>query len=138
RVHLQTAWPEVAAAQEFTWKVDRRTADLTANVKLKPAAGDAVLAEWAVPAGVTIADVTGPLVRTWSQNRSRLQVWFQPAAEKADVPRGAWDLVLTGRSALTPDGEASRFDLPCLRYLSGPTQRTTVAVSGGSDLAVTA
>jgi hypothetical protein len=111
--------PAERAAAEIAWQIGARRADVEATARFTAPGGRVSLAEWIVPAGVTVTDVNGPDVYSWSRLGPRLQVWMtKPAAEGVVHVSGT----LARRTA------AGRFDLPAVRpraALTGGTLEVT-------------
>lgn len=128
QLELHARAARASAVQNLTWQLGPERAELRAVVRLT-ADRDLAFAQWEVPGGLTVSQVTGPGVRTWSQSGDRLQVWLQGPAAEADVQLRGW-------CAVSPAGPGWTFQLPCLRLLSG--QATTfvrLTAGGGSALA---
>ncbi len=131
-LELNLAPPPRQARQDIRWRVAPRYADFSLTLTLTAAREDLTLVEWGLPAGVTVAEVTGPQVDYWSAAGGRLQVWLrQPAAETATarVEVRGWAL-----HPKTPAGRAATFALPCVRLHSAVASVNRVYVSATPDL----
>jgi hypothetical protein len=117
----------VRGQQEVTWRIEPRQASLRATARLTAPDGSLSFVDWDVPGGISVTDVSGPLVRTWSRAGGRVQVWLQrPSADTT--------LTLHGLITRLPK-DAARFDLPCLR-LHTRSQSSLVRVQAGDSLAL--
>jgi hypothetical protein len=122
---LQSLSAEVAplqVTQDLIWRLGPRQADLHAIFRV---AGEdraappsalaprpaplAPLLEWQVPASVTVVQVTGPDVRSWSRSGTHLQVWLQRSVERTELHVSGW---ARGEEVKPPTGgvTAGNFD----------------------------
>jgi hypothetical protein len=125
---LKPPQSQVRGQQEAIWRIEPRQASVRATARLTAPDGGLALVEWDVPGGISVTEVSGPLVRSWSRIGGRVQVWLQrPTAEAT--------LTLTGWMPRLPK-EATRFDLPCLRLAAVRSQASTVRVIAGDGLAL--
>jgi hypothetical protein len=123
------------AQQEIRWRVARRHADFELTLTLTAPCEDLALVEWGVPGVVTVAEVTGPQVDSWSARGGRLQVWLrQPVKETATVRVELRGWVLHPRPQ---PGQPDTFALPCLRLLSALPSVNLVRVSASPGLDLT-
>jgi hypothetical protein len=107
-VKLEALAPHVEATQDLVWRIGPQYADLQADLQLSAPDGDLAMVEWVVPELVTVARVTGPHVRSWSRNGSRVQVWLQRSVAATELQLAGWWQPPGGVPRLT------RFDLPRL------------------------
>jgi cell wall-associated NlpC family hydrolase len=114
KLDLQGLPPAASGEQALNWQVGPGKADLhaTASWSEPPASGPV---EWEVPNGVTLTDVRGEGLRSWSRSGSLLQAWFESRSAGRPVV-----LTLTG-SVLRPTEdtapEKTPFAPPALRQL---------------------
>ena len=132
----------IHAVQDVVLRAGSRQAELraTANLTVKPRDGvrnkELILVEWDMqlpPPQMTVLSVissSGPAVRRWSQAGPRVQVWLERATDSVK-------LELTARLT-PPPGKEGILELPGLRVASAQTQQTTLRLSAGSGLTLTA
>src|SRR5260370_510083 len=88
--------------------------------------GDRTVVEWEVSELVRVARVTGPHVRSWSRNGSRVQVWLERPVGATELPLAGWWLPPAGVPRLT------RFELPrLLPFAAAVTTRLRVTAAPG-------
>jgi hypothetical protein len=122
QLDLRPAVVQAHGEQQVHWHLGRRQAEVRVTARLTARGGALVLAEWQVPAGVSLAEVRGRDVRQWTRTDSRVQVWFErPVAETT--------VQLTGWLPRPEQGPPARFDLPCLLLRTAQTQRTLVRLT---------
>jgi hypothetical protein len=122
------------ARQEVSWQVNPRHADFRLTATVAPAREELALVEWDMPGvpGVTVAEVSGPAVDSWSAAGGRLQVWLRPAGkEKAEAVR------LEARGWVRYAGpQEGTFRLPCLRLRSARLTSNLVRVDAAPGLSL--
>jgi hypothetical protein len=128
RLNLQSPPSQVRAQQNLFWQVNPRQVDLRASARLTDPEGALVLVEWDVPTNVTVGQVTGPDLLTWSRTGPRLQVWLQRPVKETTLQLLGW---------IPRKTSETQFDLPCLRLTSARQHRSVVRVWAGEGLAVT-
>jgi hypothetical protein len=124
---LKAPQSQARGQQDVTWRIEPRQASVRATARLTAPEASLSFVEWDVPGGISVTDVSGPLVRTWSRAGGRVQVWLQR-------PTADLTLTLQGWLPRLPNN-AARFDLPCLR-LQTRTQSSVVRVLAGDGLAL--
>jgi hypothetical protein len=118
QLNLQAPVLQRECVQELTWYVDPQQAALRAHAMLTAPQMDLMFVEWEIPVAVTVADVGGPDVRSWSRTGSRLQIWLQRSVAETT-------LELTGWTAPRSRQPGMPFTLPCLAF---PTAAHTTRV----------
>jgi hypothetical protein len=151
RLVLQPPAVRAAAALDVSWRVGPGQAEVQATARLTARVGRLILVQWHVPSEVAVTEVSGPAVRHWTRNGSRVQVWLrQPLREATLYLTGLLPLPLESaeRGAPTapgPDvalgaGHSARapfaFDLPGLWLTAVPPHPTWVHVTTGPELAL--
>jgi hypothetical protein len=129
RLVLRPPAPTGRGDQDLTWRVGPGRAELWASAKW-PDPPPSGLLEWHVPADVTVVELRGPGVRSWSRAGSRVQVWLDRAAPPAAADKGA-SLELIARKPLPIDAAAlgnTGFVLPPVFLLGVATQTAAVTV----------
>jgi hypothetical protein len=124
--------PAVYAHQEISWRVGRRGVDLEAATATLTAPGRGlVLVEWDAP-GVAVVGVSGPQLRHWTWDGSRVQAWLKGPCAQAELRLSGW---LAHSPAPAPP---YRLALPCLRLSETRAQTTTLRVlpADGLDVGV--
>jgi hypothetical protein len=118
------------ARQEVRWRVQPQHADF--RLTLTTARADLTLLEWDVPGNVTVAEVSGPEVDSWSA-AAGLQVWLrqQATGKEAPVRVEVHGWVSYPRPQPGRDGT---FPLPCLRLRTVPPSLNRVRVSASPEL----
>jgi hypothetical protein len=114
RLQLASAAPRFRALQTLDWELAPEQANLRATLQLTGLDEDFALVEWEVPPEVVIATVSGPAIRSWSRNGSRLTTWLQRSTRRSRLQLDAW-------VACAPD---KPFRLPCLRLPQEAGQTT--------------
>jgi hypothetical protein len=116
--------------QDLHWTVHPDHAEIAATMKAT-AAGDEptlMLIEWEVPPGVTVAEITGDNVRSWSRAAApadpRIQVWLKQPARTATLQLRGW----TGYQK-PPPGQPQRWIVPVLRCPDGVNAWTLLHIS---------
>jgi hypothetical protein len=122
--------PEYDARQDISWRIGPEYADLQrASVTLTSVGGRLMLAEWDAP-GLTVAEVSGPEVRSWTQSGALVQVWLTKPCARTTVELSGW-------RELTPAGPGSRrFDLSGLRLIGVRFQATRLHLDAAAGLSV--
>jgi hypothetical protein len=122
QLDLRPAVVQAHGDQQVHWQLGRRQAEVRVTARLTARGGALVLAEWQVPAGVSLAEVRGRDVRQWTRTDTRVQVWFErPVAETT--------VQLTGWLPRPEQGPPARFDLPCVLLRTAQTQTTLVRLT---------
>jgi hypothetical protein len=124
-----------AVEQELDWTLHTDRAALQATLRATSAHGDLMLLEWDVPSGITVAEVVGDNVRSWSRaaGSTLLQIWLkQPAKNATAIVRG-W--MLTPKTAA---GQAVRWRAPWIRSTNSSASKTLLRVAAGVGTAVAA
>ncbi len=113
--------PLVSARQEVRLRVGLRLAELWAAADLDMPNRDLGLVEWEVQAHTpwTVATVSGPDVRRWSQSGHRLFIWLDRTSVKTRIELAGW-------LDLAPDGNRRKLDLPTLIVHPAKTRQTTL------------
>jgi hypothetical protein len=118
-----TVGPRQRATSACVWRIGPQRADLEASAHVTATDGRVSLVEWDVPAVVTVADVHGPDLLSWSRTGSRLQAWLiHPVAETTVQVVGS----------VSRPTETARFDVPLIRPRAAETSGTlrVAAVDG--------
>ncbi|MBV9125194.1 MAG: hypothetical protein JO112_17700, partial [Planctomycetes bacterium] len=132
RLRLAPVPSRTDCVQHLSWRVYPGQADVTATARLNDPDQDLVLVQWQVPAPITVADVTGPDLRSWSQSGTVVQAWLQH-------PLGETTLQWTGWQLLAAPGQtATAFSLSPLPMRSAGSHTSYVHVTPGSGLALRA
>jgi hypothetical protein len=127
QLDLRPAVVQTHGDQQVHWHLGRRQAEVRVTARLTARDGALVLAEWQVPAGVSLAEVRGRDVRQWTRSDTRVQVWFErPVAETT--------VQLTGWLPRPEQGPPARFDLPCVLLRTAQTQTTLVRLTAVDNL----
>jgi hypothetical protein len=121
--------PPVRAVQEIAVRVGTQQARVHATLDLSAANKDLALVEWEIqsPQPFTVAAVTGPDVRGWTQTGNRVQVWLEHALKEARLEMSGW-------TSLVPDNQRLRLELPNLRVPAARSQQTTVRLTAATGL----
>jgi hypothetical protein len=131
--------PKVATEQDVSLLVGPRQADFSARLLVTPPKeGKLLLAEWDVLSSqrLVLTEVSGPNVRGWTQNGSRLVVWLEAATRQTAIRLEGWvslDLRLVGGKR--PPAPA-RLELPCLRPVHEGSVRTQLRLACEAGLRV--
>jgi hypothetical protein len=133
RVHLRRAPEVVNATQVVAVHVGPRRAEVQAQATLAAPGKDLAFVEWQVQSArpVTVASVTGPDVRGWSQAGDRVRVWLGRSVGGTRLDLSAW-LPVSPAAA----GAEAHLPLPCLRVVGAREQSTTLRLAAASDLAL--
>ncbi|MCC6418931.1 MAG: hypothetical protein IT429_11910 [Gemmataceae bacterium] len=124
--------PRVQADQTVVWRVQPLHADFRAEVKATSGKDGLMLLDWEAQAPIVVARVAGlggTRVRHWSRSDTRLQVWLEEPAARAEIRIDGW----AAHPSAAQDG-AKVFALPCLRLLSAALSVNRVRVSSSPDL----
>lgn len=125
-VNLPPAKPSVE--QDLHWTIYPDHAEIEATLKAKAAGDDLVVIDWDVPIGVTVAEITGDNVQTWTRGTSpadpRVQVWLKQPARTATLQMRGW----TGY-AKAPAGQPLRWMVPTLRSADGVNAGTMLRIT---------
>jgi hypothetical protein len=142
-LNLHTPAPPLKAAQDLTWRVNRRQAVLQAKAHLMAPGGNLTLVEWQVPESVVVSKVIGRDVWNWSHNGSRLQVWLQQAGSASEVEFSGWSAVknedlsrIIDKRNLRDSQSFVDFELPSIHPLGAQAQTTSVRIVAEEDLAI--
>src|SRR6202022_2304055 len=97
-LHLNLLAPAtpLKAAQDLTWRVNRRQAVLQAKARLTAPGGNLTLVEWQVPESVVVSKGIGRDVWNLAHKGPRLQVWLQQAGSASEVEFSGWSAVKDG------------------------------------------
>jgi hypothetical protein len=116
--------------QDLHWTVHPDHAEVAATLKAT-AAGDEptlMLIEWEVPPGVTVAEITGDNVRSWTRaavpGDPRIQVWLKQPARTATLQLRGWTSLQK-----PPAGQPLRWIVPVLRCPAGVNASTVLHIS---------
>ncbi len=133
RVHLRRAPEVVDTTQEIAIRVGARRAEVQARATLTAPGRDLAFVEWQVESAqpVTVAAVTGPDVRGWSQAGDRVRVWLGRTVGRTRLDLTAW-LPLPPAAA----GAEGHLPLPCLHVAGAREQRTTLRLTAVGDRAL--
>jgi hypothetical protein len=137
---LQPLPVHTQAIQEATWTVGPRRADLHLKAKFQAHDHNLILVEWEVPKALTLGEVSGANIRSWSQTGNRLQVWLQHSQVTNLLELVGW-LPLAEVKPAGPQGKsapglaARRLRLAPLRLLGMPSA-TYLRIVTGDDLSV--
>jgi hypothetical protein len=117
----------VRASQEVAIRVGTQQARVHATVDLSAATKALAFVEWDIqsPQPFTVAAVTGPDVRGWTQTNNRVQVWLDHAAKETRLELFGW-------MPLLRDDQRLRLELPNLRVFGGQPQQTAVRLSAAA------
>jgi hypothetical protein len=128
--------PPPSATAVTTWRVFPGHADFEVTARLAaPAAEGATpasmltLVEWDIPAQVTVAQVSGPMVQRWSLSGGRLQVWLRERCQKTFVAVKGWTVL--------PAGASGQFLPPGVRLRAPRTTQAKVVVQAGPGVSLT-
>jgi hypothetical protein len=121
----------VDAAQDVTVRVGRQQAEVQLSAELTAPRNDLAFVEWEIlsPQPFTVARVSGPDVRSWSQSGNRLQVWLERTTGSTRVEVFGW-------LPLAPAAAGSRLELPCLHVPAARTQSTEVHLTAKAGLSL--
>jgi hypothetical protein len=142
QLSLRPLPPRARTVQDVAVRVGTRRAEVRADVRLTAWESALAVVEWDLqsPRPLTIAAVTGPDVRRWSQTGPRLLVWLKQPVRKTRLEVTGWVPVagnkMPGKKG--PGFPQSFFDLPCLRPRIGGTLETTVRLQSEPGLALEA
>ncbi|HEV3204883.1 MAG TPA: hypothetical protein VGY77_10890, partial [Gemmataceae bacterium] len=138
RLKLQPLPDTVQGTQNLTWTVGRHRADFRLIAKLTSPEETLVLAEWEIPRGITLGEVSGAEVRNWSLSENRLQVWLQKPVKTARIQCTGWTTVEESKPPQNPlsskEAAAIRFNLRPIRLIASPPATTYVQITGVGDL----
>ncbi|MCE9531704.1 MAG: hypothetical protein K8T89_11365 [Planctomycetes bacterium] len=116
---LQLARPASRAHQELVWKIGPQVVEVRGSAHWVAASEPLTFVEWEVPASVSVRDVRGVGLQSWSRAGNRVQVWLnEPQADVALIWHGSMQ-----RGG--PAAETSILDLPPIR-LEGAATTTTM------------
>jgi hypothetical protein len=112
--------------QSVHWHLGPNRAEVTAAAELSANNVDLALVEWEVPLPVTVINVSGSHVTTWTRTGTRLQIWLDQPRKSTRIE---WMGFTDRRSEMT------RFDTPIVRLLnSTPGILLTLTPRPGWDL----
>ncbi|MCS6849756.1 MAG: hypothetical protein NZ700_01135 [Gemmataceae bacterium] len=133
RLQLRQRPSSARADVDITWLVGRRRADWSANMRLRDPEGILGLVEWQLPADVTLAQVTGPDIRSWSRRGNRVQIWLRHSIRETTLQLAGW-------RPLAPPAEQTPavFDLPPTRVLTPTAEPMLVQLAGVDGQTLTA
>jgi hypothetical protein len=77
RLILQPRPSRITALEEIDWTLGRRRAVVRLVARLTAPDRDLLFGEWDVPKGITVTEVSGADLRSWSQTGTRLQIWWE-------------------------------------------------------------
>jgi hypothetical protein len=121
-----------AVEQDLQWLIHADHADLQAALKATAAGDELLLLEWEVPAAVTVAEVSGEDVRSWSRAADgRVQIWLKPATRSTVVRLRGW-----ASMPKAPPGQPPRWVVPVLRCPDAAPARTVLRVAATPGLRV--
>jgi len=138
RLKLQSLPGTPQGVQHLTWTVDKHRANCSLAAKLTSPDGSLMLAEWEIPKGVTLGEVSGPDVRNWSVAGNRLQVWLHKPVEAATIFLTGWTTVeeIKPPKNSVPSKVANNFQfrLQPIRLIGTPAPITYVHITSAQDL----
>jgi hypothetical protein len=127
--------------QELLWTFHPGRVDLEAKLKGGITEDDLLLVEWEVPPRLTIAEIAGENIRSWTRaaGQSTVQVWLKQPAKSVAFNLHGWTLHASPNPPpIAAEGKLGgsplpRWELPCLRCLNAANTRTIVRIaeSGG-------
>jgi hypothetical protein len=130
--NLQIEPVRAQAVQDLAWRAGPQQVDLRAALRVTAPQGDLTFVEWEVPETVTVTQVSGLEVRSWSRSGSRVQVWLRRSVAATELQLSGWWLPPTAPIA------AYRFELPRLEVHPAQEQTTLVRLTAGNGLGVAA
>jgi hypothetical protein len=133
RLNLRVPRIQASCTQELAWSLAAGRIDLHAAGRLTAPPEQLMLTEWDVPIEVTVTNVSGPSLRSWSRTGSRIQVWLQPSSAG---PALETLLELNGWMAAPPAGPKHAFKLPQVHIIGATSQWTFVRVAAERGLAL--
>jgi len=115
-----------AFEQDLLWTFHPGRADLQGTLTATGANAELLVVEWDVPPEVTVAEIVGDNIRSWTRvaGESRLQVWLKQPATSVSLNLRGWTLFdnLVG-------GPGLRWALPWLRCPNAASTRTVVRIA---------
>ncbi|HYV34736.1 MAG TPA: hypothetical protein VE988_03465, partial [Gemmataceae bacterium] len=128
-----TPW-RPALEQDLRWTLQPGRADLLATVKFTAGGDDLMMVEWEVPPQVTVAEIAGDNIRTWTRpagpaGDGKLQLWLKQPARSVTFIAHGWMMY-----AKPIGGQAQRWTLPWLGSSSAVNTATIVRVSDGAGI----
>src|SRR5262249_32082225 len=87
---------------------------------------DLSLLEFEVPGGLTVARVSGPEVRAWSQTGNRVQAWLERTTAAARLELLGWQSINWPAPGVTGKANEGSLNVPWVRLPEPRSQQTTV------------
>jgi hypothetical protein len=134
RLRLASRATVSSSLQDLRWLVGRKRADLTATARVVATDRDLMLVEWEV-GKTTVAAVSGPDIRNWSQTGSRVQVWLRAPLGEARLQLTGWLPLEAAAGGGGTAGGGMAFRLEPLRILGAQTTTAFVRVAGADGQA---
>jgi hypothetical protein len=130
-LHLDRPAAVVDAVQEVAIHAGTHQALVQAKATLTIPNRDVPCIEWELHAAqpLTVLRVTGPQVRTWSQNGDRAMIWLTHTVDRVQLELSAWAPL----GPLPNRPTCARLDLPCLRFHPARSQQTTLRLVAVGD-----
>lgn len=116
------------AQADLLWRVDSSCCEFTGAFTFRSAQEDLILAEFALDAALTLADVTGPDVYRWQRQDGLLQVWLRQAQRQTVITLKGW----RNPAAKQPLGKV--FALPGVYPLDTRLQDSTLEIRTAGDV----
>jgi hypothetical protein len=112
--------------QDLQWKTYADRVELLGNVKIASPGGDLLLLEWEIPQMVTVAEITGENVRSWTRpsGESRVQIWLKQPARHAQMSVRGWVVFPKTPAGAGPGGKTARWVVPAVRCPDAISTRT--------------
>ncbi|GIW78717.1 MAG: hypothetical protein KatS3mg105_0524 [Gemmatales bacterium] len=130
RLQLSSPTPSIDCSLEIDWAVGQTQADLAATARLRAVTGSFLFIECDLPATLQDVDIIGQQVRSWSRNRSRLQIWLNEPQRQATIQITGW-LRLASRKR--KGGVEKVIQLEPLRVLGVQNQKTVLHVGSANS-----
>ncbi|VTS06599.1 hypothetical protein [Tuwongella immobilis] len=100
----------IRGTQSLRWGVGINRATVIATAEWVTSNPKLMFVEWDIPAEISIREVTGPGLRSWTRSQNRLQIWLQEPQNRVQMQvRGT-----VGFAPMPPSGLPTRLDLPCI------------------------
>jgi hypothetical protein len=127
RLNLTTLRPRFRGIQDILWRVGPRQADLAATIQLRGSEENLAVVAWEIPQEITVVEVSGKDIRSWSRAGSRVQVWLRQGTTETT-------LELIGWLPHQPEKPIGSFRIPCLTLAQAAPLITYVRVAADKGL----